>query len=122
MYTLSMKHSDGRQFNLKWNPYSLELTHEDGTPLVLEPLRAFYPEKSFAHSTQNGGYEMQIAPRVGPENPIGKSHRQKNVRIIFGLACNFSCSYCSQARARHMDDLIGETSDVEEFVQKLPQW
>lgn len=122
MFTLSMKRSDGHQFNLNWKPYTLELAQEDGTPVDLAPLHQFYPNKTFAHSTQHGGYEKQIAHRVGPDDPVGKSHHQKNVRIIFGLACNFSCSYCSQARARHLDDLIGETSDVEDFVKKLPQW
>lgn len=122
MFTLHLKKQNGEAMRLSWNPYTLDLLDESGRPLSLEPLRPYYPQKVSGQTTQHGNYEKVVAERVAPDAPVGKSHFQKNVRIIFGLACNFSCSYCSQARARHMDDRIGETTDVDEFLERLPGW
>ena len=122
MYSLTLEKEDGTELNLSWNPYTTELLYEDGSPVNLEPLRKFLPKGEWAKTTQHGNFERVPADIVAPDAPLGKSNFQKNVRIIFGLACNFSCSYCSQARARHMDDKLGETSDVDEFLENLPTW
>lgn len=123
MFTLTLEHQNGDKEKLTWNPFTLDLMKEDGTQVDLSPLQRFYQPRMRMQATQKGEHAHEVAERVHPTlNPLGKSRFLKNVRIIFGLACNFSCSYCSQAAARNADDKIGETTDVDEFLEKLPNW
>ena len=112
MFKLHLEQADGSPLAINWNPHTAALTYEDGRDVDLSPVGL--KREPQAHCA---------VQRVHPEhNHLGKDRNLRMVRILFGLACNFSCGYCSQAISRQSDDAIADTADVEEFVRRLPEW
>ena len=73
--------------------------------------------KDFVPSTNK---EFPEAFRVSKDNPAGKSHALKTIKISLGLSCNYECEYCSQRFVPHE----GETNqkDIQPFLDQLPAW
>lgn len=81
-------------------------------------------------SELEGQYQLTIdAPRpdfkpvqaVSKSSPVGKVNTPQRLKIQMGLACNYSCSYCSQAM--HIQTAtISLTSDADRFIANLDTW
>jgi uncharacterized protein len=59
-------------------------------------------------------------PYTSVDTPNGKSAEIKTLKIQLGLACNYSCEYCSQRFVPRAED--GHPSDVEKFMRNLDLW
>lgn len=53
--------------------------------------------------------------------PATKSINIHKLKILLGLACNYSCQYCSQRFVPHAVD-EGGVDDIESFVLDMPRW
>lgn len=101
--------------------YDLHLIGQDGSKEVIR----YNP-----HTSQMEGLEVTTnMPRpafktvqpVSKSAPVGKSHAPHRLKIQMGLACNYSCSYCSQAM--HIQTAtISLTSDADRFLANLDTW
>lgn len=112
MFKLILERQDVSPLILRYDPHASTLTYESGQPVDLSPVGAVYEKQ-----------DRQPVDPVHPEtNRLPKSHHLKTVRILFGLACNFSCVYCSQASARKAERNLDTTTDVDEFMTRLPGW
>jgi uncharacterized protein len=112
MFKLHLEQADGSPLVVTWDPHKAALTNADGSPIDLAPI-------GMAHEPQAHRAVQRVHPR---HNQVGKDRNLRMVRILFGLACNFSCGYCSQAVSRQSDDAIADTTDVDAFVRRLPEW
>jgi uncharacterized protein len=112
MFKLHLEQADGSPLVVTWNPHTAELTHADGQAVDLAPI-------GMAHEPRPHCAGQRVHPQ---HNQLGKDRNLRMVRILFGLACNFSCGYCSQAISRHANDSIADTTDVDDFVRRLPEW
>jgi len=54
------------------------------------------------------------------DNPAGKIHEIKVLKIQLGLSCNYECTYCNQRFVPHADETTKD--DVEPFLATLPTW
>jgi uncharacterized protein len=54
------------------------------------------------------------------DNPAGKSHEIKVLKIQLGLSCNYECTYCNQRFVPHADETTKD--DVGPFLATLPTW
>lgn len=64
--------------------------------------------------------QFQPAFAASPENPAGKSHSLRRIRISLGLACNYRCAYCAQKDIARTCPATRE--EAEKFVAFLPSW
>lgn len=101
-YDLHLVGQDGSKDVLRYNPYTSEL---EGLELKTDQPRP----------------EFKSVPKVSKQTPVGKSHVLQRLKIQMGLACNYSCSYCSQAM--HIQTAtISLTSDADRFIAKIDTW
>lgn len=66
-------------------------------------------------------FEQEKVPVTSAEKPNGKVAELRVLKIQLGLACNFSCEYCSQA-AHRSPDVQGNPGDVDKFMRNLDKW
>jgi uncharacterized protein len=112
MFTMILERKDGSPLVLRYDPHASTLTHTDGAPVNLSPV-------GMAPMVR----ERRPVERVHPEvNQLPKSRHLKTVRILFGLACNYACAYCSQAVSRAAEDGRESADDVDAFLDHLPEW
>lgn len=84
-----------------------ELTDGDGNPVNID---LDLSSKRWA--------ESQV---FSPDNPATKTNVIKKLKILLGLACNYSCDYCSQRFVPHaMDE--GGVDDAQAFVESMDNW
>lgn len=100
MFKLHLERADGSPLVVTWNPHTTELTYEDGREVDLAPI-------GMAREPRAHGAVLRVHPE---HNQLCKDRHPRMVRILFGLACNFSCGYCSQAASRRNDDAIADTT------------
>ncbi|CAA7618340.1 radical SAM protein [Magnetospirillum sp. SS-4] len=111
MFTLIMRRSDGSAFRLVLDTSTSRLTDEAGRLIDISPLGVVY---------DNEGKTLRDAPVTTRDRAEPKSRSVKVLRIQLGLACNFSCAYCVQDRARPGHD--EKSSDVAAFLNGLDEW
>ena len=110
-FVLHLRHPGGQPFKLFYTPATSHIRHEDGELMDLGRVGYGYSTSMQSHRT---------AFAVSADNPRGKMRSAKTLKIMLGKACNYSCSYCSQAVHRHSD--AGKLEDVEHFLANLPSW
>ena len=106
MIKLSCSTPAGERVELSYDPHTSELLYPDGTPVF---------------EAQAPGTPRLPVHRVSPENPGRKSRSPDTLKIQLGLACNFGCSYCSQA-SQVGAATMSKTADVESFLRDLDVW
>lgn len=105
LYMLECEAGDGTPVTLHYWPHTSTLTDSEGTPLLRDgKSRHFVP-----------------ADRVAPQAPGWKSARVHTLKIQLGLACNYSCSYCSQSSSV-AEATISRTADADVFLAGLDGW
>lgn len=67
-----------------------------------------------------GDAEWGTAQITNPKNPLGKIAEVDTLKIQLGLACNYSCGYCSQRSVPRAEE--GAPEKVEKFIRNLDSW
>lgn len=82
------------------------------------------------HTSQSEGLSIGPAaearmwadvPKTSKDAPLGKSRAIRRLKIQMGLACNYGCSYCSQA-TQIVEATVSTLGDVETFLTGLDSW
>lgn len=112
IFDLVLKSSDGVEHIWKFDNSIPSLTDPSGTTLSFD--------ESFGQE-----FNDKMIPDFDPvsaDTPvIGKSSFPRLIKLSFGLSCNYTCEYCSQA---HSDskDYAGQMNLIPEFVDNMSQW
>ena len=61
--------------------------------------------------------EQPLATKFSKYQPLTKSEHIGLLKIQLGLACNYSCDYCSQKFVERADSTTPK--DIEDFMRKL---
>jgi uncharacterized protein len=96
--------------------------------------RIFYYDNMTSSLKDDTGYQIAIpeikkinankvyrpAPVNSPDQPLGKSSIIETLKIQLGLACNYSCEYCSQRFVPHAEETNFKSAD--KFINNLDTW
>jgi uncharacterized protein len=74
-------------------------------------------ESGFVYFDQNIKEDLKKATVFSKSNPLSKSRDVDHLKIQFGLACNYTCSYCSQRFVERAEET--SKKDVETFMKRL---
>lgn len=98
-------------------------------PITNEPVEFWYDNLTSQIFDVNGK-ELEFGEKsdktfkdftpTSKENPVGKSHDIKKLKIQLGLSCNYECTYCSQRFVPKADET--NKDDVEPFLAQLDTW
>lgn len=120
-FRLTLSDLSGQNSHLIYDNQASTITHEDGTPIDLSPVKIKYaPKREF----------KKFFP-VSPTNPGTKTTKVKKLKIQLGLGCNYSCEYCSQSihkstakktPAKMAKSLIDKLSVIEGEPDRIEFW
>lgn len=120
----------GKEHIIRLNTENSVLYWEDTeTRVALDPVQLEYV-------SPNAPWEHVVERSISPENPGSKEGAKSLVKIQLGLACNFSCSYCSQSdqdapkpedkKGKRFIPIIPKSNarqdDVARFLDNLQNW
>lgn len=112
-FRLNLRMPNGNQTGLIYRPHSSELLRADtGERVAIAHVGIDYDLKP--------GRKWPVAKAASPENPIGKSHPIRALKIQMGLKCNAQCGYCNQT-SRPLDS-HGNLQDAKAFLDSLSAW
>lgn len=104
-YVLHCRTGEGDAVQIKYSPYTGEMTDAEGRPLF-QDLQAV---------------DFEDADPICPESPGWKSAEVATLKIQLGMRCNYACSYCNQASSME-DATVTRTADADTFLSGLSQW
>lgn len=105
MFRLKCVNREGEQKVFTYNQHTSELLDEAGNSVLPK-------------NDKTWGKPLHY---ISPEDPGKKIRSVHTLKISLGLACNYSCSYCSQAfQVAHASK--STTADVDIFLRNLDTW
>lgn len=108
MFTLHL-HNKDKAVEYLWDADRSILIDNLGDPVDLAHLGFPFENRQF-----------QIAKKVHPTAPLGKSRKVKTLKIQMGFSCNYSCAYCNQALHAHFKG--ADLKSTQEFMDNLDNW
>lgn len=109
-FQIDLEGTDGKREVLIYETDPASLKRLDGSAVDLSAINKLHVENHWKER-----------PAFSPTNPIGKTSNVKRLKIQLGLACNYSCSYCSQGNQiakASITDLI----DTQAFLDGMDKW
>jgi uncharacterized protein len=111
MHRLQMVDYRGQLSTLLYDQHTSELRYEDGHKVIARE-----------HLTDSPR-EVRAFERYWPLSPEKPNYKQhpRHLKIQLGLGCNYSCSYCLQAKQIAKASKTDST-ELEAFLASIPKW